>query len=84
MFNIQYTAPTTIKGHLKLKRDPFYYGIGNYEDSKGNIWNVIGIYGREFIQAVGYDSHSPYFSTAGIFSYQMRWEPYTYEIIKKE
>lgn len=82
MYNISYTAPSEIKGHIRFKKDPCYYGVGNYEDDKGNIWNIVGIYGRAFVQAILYCSNMPYFSTAGSFDYSMCWEPYTYEVEK--
>ena len=28
---------------LRLKKDPFYYGLGHYEDIEGNTWDINAI-----------------------------------------
>lgn len=44
MFNLSYTQEYKGKVKtLKLKRNPFRYGLGHYEDVDGNKWDVAAI-----------------------------------------
>ena len=47
MFRMEYTTPH--EGEIEvlaLERDPMYYGVGNYKDMKGNLWDVVSAYGN--------------------------------------
>jgi hypothetical protein len=81
MYRIMTMTECSCQGHLTFKRDPFYYGLGIYEDVNGVRWHIEGIFGREFVQAVPYNDNNPYFSTRSYSCWNsMKWLPYTYSV----
>lgn len=82
MFNLTYSTPCPIQGHLKFKRSPAYYGIGIYEDVNGVKWDVWGVI-RDTVIARPVDN-SPIYSTESNVcqEYTVTWKPYTYEPMK--
>lgn len=75
---------------LQLKNDPLKYGLGYYEDSEGNTWDITSIIGANYspkgkpcVQARQVDN-SAYYSTAswGHGNGHHEWIPYYYEVIK--
>lgn len=72
---------------LKLKQNPLYHGLGNYEDIDGNIWDihgVIGNNGKPYVQARIVNANNPYYSTASYaHSYGTHtWIPYYFDVVK--
>lgn len=77
---------------LKLKRDPMRGGLGHYEDTEGNTWDITcifgGVYtknGKPYVNARMVDS-SPYYSTASDshpFGFH-KWLPYYFEVVKEQ
>ena len=75
---------------LILKKNPLYYGLGNYEDINGIVWDVMCVFGagvcggdKPVINARPV-TDIPYYSTA---TYANRnglheWLPYYFEIQK--
>ena len=78
------------KGEVKtlvLKESPLYYGLGNYEDTDGNLWDVKCVFGdvggKPLINARPV-SNSPYYST-GTDSNQSgfhSFKPYRFKLVK--
>ena len=89
MLNAYWTSKAEIKGHLKLKKDPFWYGLGIYEDTSGVRWDVRGVIGcgkPPYVQARPVDNYPNYYGThngssSNGFHY---WEPYTVEVNKTD
>lgn len=77
---------------LKLTSDPLYYGLGNYKDTEGRLWDVVCVIGgsntengKPYINARPVDC-SAYYST-GTDSNQNgchTWKPYYFEVIKEK
>ena len=70
---------------LELTADPLYYGLGNYKDTEGNLWDVVCVFGdvegKPLINARRV-SNSPYYST-GWDSNQSghhTWKPYRFKV----
>ena len=89
MFSASWTQRSEIKGHLKLTRDPFWYGLGIYEDEHGNSWDVRGVIGcgkPRYVQARLVAAHPNYYGThLGSSSNGCHcWEPYTVEAPKPD
>jgi hypothetical protein len=89
MFNLSYTKPCEIQGTLKLKRDPFYFGLGNYQDTEGLVWDVRMVVGNSDkskawvcarLAQGEYYSTAPWSSQAGFHE----WLPYRVEVVKEE
>ena len=92
MLNLSYR--TEYKGEietLKLTQDPLYYGLGNYKDTEGRLWDVRCVIGgmhtesgKPYINARQVDG-SPYYSTASNSNQNgfHTWKPYYFEIIKE-
>jgi hypothetical protein len=91
MFHLSYTRPYDEPvDTLKLKRDPFKYGLGNYEDVDGRLWDIYSMYGGSFApngknyvcarQICG----QLYYSTAtyGTSNGFHQWIPYFVEVIE--
>jgi hypothetical protein len=79
------TSRQEFKGEVKtlrLTRDPFYYGLGDYEDIDGVKWNVrcvIGIGERPYVNATRADNLHPYFGSTANEQFGLvtqSWEPY--------
>ena len=71
---------------LNLTSDPLYYGLGNYEDTDGNLWDVKCVFGdvdgKPLINA-RMVTNSPYYST-GTDSNQSgfhTWKPYRFNVV---
>jgi hypothetical protein len=89
MFSMSYTKPCEIQGTLRLKRDPFYYGLGHYKDVSGAIWDVHMIVGNSDkskayvcarpVYEGGYYGTGTWDSTAGFHE----WKPYRVEVAKE-
>jgi hypothetical protein len=86
MLNMSWTKEAEIKGHLKLKKDPFWYGLGIYEDEDGVRWDIHGVIGGKnpYVQARRIGLHPNYYGTHnGASSCGFHtWEPYTVEAPK--
>jgi len=86
MLNMSWTKEAEIKGHLKLKNDPFRCGLGNYKDTDGNLWDIHGVIGgvKPYVQARMVSMHPSYYGTHNGSSSCGRhtWEPYTVEVEK--
>jgi hypothetical protein len=69
--------------HLKLKRDPSYYGIGHYRDDKNILWDVWGII-HKTIYARPVDNSSLYRTDSDSIyeGYNLTYLPYTFSVIK--
>lgn len=77
---------------LKLTADPCYYGLGNYKDTDGNLWDVKCVFGGMYTASgkpyvcARLVTDSPYYSTGwdsnqgGFHS----WKPYYFEVVKEE
>jgi len=85
---MSYSLPSKIQGILKLKRDPFWYGIGWYEDINGVTWDIRAVYGSKdnsYVCACPRDSLHPYFGSTAPYIYtgiiSQSWLPYRVEII---
>ncbi len=81
MFNLTYTTPCEIQGHLKFKKSPMYYGVGIYEDVNGTRWDVWGVI-RDIVLARPVDGCSRYSTSINSNGYSICWKPYTYEPMK--
>lgn len=81
MFNLTYSTPCKIQGHLKLKRSPMYYGVGIYEDIHGTRWDVWGVI-NDIVLARPVDGCSRYSTSFDSNGYSISWKPYTYEPMK--
>jgi len=69
--------------HLKLKRNPFMFGIGIYKDEKGKMWDIIAIIGKNILARLVDDC--PIYRTddsAGSGSYNIKYIPYTFSVCK--
>jgi len=91
MLRMSMSTPCSIQGHLKLIRDPLYYGLGFYTDVDGVEWDVYGVFGggftkdgKSFIQARPVDNHVIYDTSTdvGCQGYSACWKPYTFEVVK--
>jgi len=88
-FRVSWTYPCQIQGTLKLKQDPFYYGLGYYEDVEGVKWDIVGIIGIAavpYVQARRISGYPTYYGT-GIYDNcggTHTWSPYTVEIVETE
>jgi hypothetical protein len=91
MFSLSYMSE--YKGEiktLKLKQNPFYFGLGYYEDVDGVRWDIVGVFGagaigneKPFVQARPVNDRMPYYSTAtGSHSNGFhQWIPFYFEIV---
>lgn len=92
MFSFSYSTPAKIKGHIKFTKFPM---LGSWPDVNGKIWHIYGIMGK-YIQAQPIGNVHSYYtstasdwgcssmsSTAGSGVIHQTWEPYTFEVIKK-
>jgi len=91
MLNLSYTSE--YKGEiktLKLKQNPFYYGLGHYEDINGILWDIVCIFGagsvgneKPYVNARPVNNSMPYYSTAsGSHSNgSHKWLPYYFELV---
>lgn len=84
---IEYTSPCNLQGTLRLKRDPFWFGVGIYEDEDGVKWDIAGVIGispQPFVQARRVDECVEYYGT-GTYDTRYghhRWLPYAVEVIQ--
>lgn len=80
MLILTYTIPNKEKiSTLILKRDPFYYGLGIYEDINDIKWDIHGCIGcvdRPYVWARQLDDHYIYDTSKMIESYHCKWKPY--------
>jgi len=85
MFKLSYTTPHL--GEVKtirLKRDPSWFGMGLYEDEKGSLWDINGVFGSH-VWARLYDSREAVYSTSSVSQgYSVTWEPYKVEVVGDE
>lgn len=84
MLNMTWTSPGKIAGTLRLKQDPFRYGLGHYEDEGGVLWDIAAVWclrGVKWVNARRVSCHPSYYGTAtGDTSAGFhRWEPYEVE-----
>lgn len=66
---------------MTLTKDPFWYGLGHYKDSNGNLWDVrstVSTNKVSYINARPVDSHIIYDTScsSGMQSYSCSWAPY--------
>ena len=64
---ISWMSECKSQGTLNLKRDPFYHGLGYYEDMDGVTWDVhgvIGIRSEPYVQARRLTDSPSYYGTA--------------------
>ena len=84
MFHMSFTRSCKLKGTLRLKRDPFWNGLGHYEDDRGVIWDVNMIVRNESQAYVcARVAEGPYYET-GVFSTSdgfHHWLPYGVEVV---
>jgi hypothetical protein len=77
---------------LKLTSDPLYYGLGNYKDTEGRLWDVVCVIGgmhtengKPYINARLVDG-SPYYSTGSDSNQDGHhsWKPYYFEVVNEK
>jgi len=88
MHNLSWSTPyeEEVKT-ITLKRDPFYYGLGNYEDIDGTLWDVHAVLGfgnRPYIQARPVDDHYLYDTSRFGEGYSCSWQPYFVKMVSKD
>ena len=93
MFKMYCNSPCQIQGTLKLKRDPFWYGMGYYEDEDGVKWDIVGVIGgviggkgEPYVQARRVDNHSTYYGTGTNDNCygSHTWLPYKVELVMEK
>ena len=88
MFKLSYSSP--FEGEiktLKLKEDPLYYGLGNYEDIDGNLWDIHCIFGnngKPVVNARLVDDSSLYSTVCISPAGHWTWNPYHLEVVNKK
>lgn len=83
MFNLTYSKPYKGKvKHIEFKRNPGYYGIGNYQDINDVLWDVWGII-EDRVIARPVDNSSLYRtdSSAIYEGYNIEYLPYTFSYV---
>lgn len=90
-FSGSWMSPSEVAGTLYLKGNPFWSGLGVYEDVDGVKWDVVGVMGRpeperSYVQARRLSDSPEYYSTAtNAYSGGLHtWEPYYVEVQKEK
>lgn len=81
MFNLTYTAPTEIKGTIRVNKR--VCRLGPMTDAEGRRWDVCAVIG-DVVCAVPIEELHPYYTdTSGAqFGFvSQTWEPYQTEIV---
>lgn len=87
MFYMTYSSPREIQGVLKLRKNPFYYGLGHYRDVDNNVWDIHAIRGDSktpYVNARLVSNHPSYYGTgSNDHGYgHHTWEPFLIEVVE--